>query len=79
VFGTDDVKPRMMLGSCDILVMASDLQSARNVSTVRRQGWRLISNDRCEDVGSRDERDGVKAAPLDIERVEPVEPGMSAD
>jgi hypothetical protein len=32
VFGADNVNPRMMLSSCNILVMASDLQSARNVS-----------------------------------------------
>ena len=37
VFGAYNVKARMMLSSCNILVMASDLQSARNVSIVRRQ------------------------------------------
>jgi hypothetical protein len=59
VSGADNYKPRRMLSSCKILVMASDLQSARNASIVRRQG----SNDRYEDVGSLDERDSAKAAP----------------
>jgi len=31
VSGSDNDKPRTMLGSCKILVMASDLQSARSV------------------------------------------------
>ena len=79
VSGADNDKPIRMLGSRKILILASDLQSACDVSIVCRQGWRLISNDLYEDVGSLHERDGVKAAPLDIERVEPVEPGMSAD
>jgi hypothetical protein len=63
VSGADNDKPKMMLISCRILIMASDLQSARNASIVRRQSWRLISNDRYEDVGSLDERDGVKQFP----------------
>ena len=34
----------------------------------------------CKDnAGSVDELEEVKASPLNIERVEPVEPGMSAD
>jgi hypothetical protein len=66
VSGADNDKPRMMLSSCKILVMASDLQFARNVSLVRREGWRLmfqrsISGE--DNVHSLDELDGVKTAP----------------
>jgi hypothetical protein len=42
VSGADNDKPRTMLSSRKILVMASDLQSARNVSIVRPEAWRLI-------------------------------------
>jgi hypothetical protein len=45
VSGADNDRPRSTLSSRKILIMASDLQSARNVSIVRRQGWGLISND----------------------------------
>jgi hypothetical protein len=38
----DNDKPRRMLSSRKILVMASDLQSARNVSIVRPEAWRLM-------------------------------------
>jgi hypothetical protein len=82
VSGADNDKPGRMLSSRKILVMASDLQSARNVSFVRPEAWRLIfqRSIRGEDnAGLLDELDGVKTAPLDIERVNPVEPGMSAD
>lgn len=82
VSGADKDKPIRMLSSRKILVMASDLQSARNASIVRPEAWRLMFQRSIpgeDNVDSLDELDGVKIAPLDIERVEPVEPGMSAD
>ena len=39
VLGADNDKH--MISSREILVMASDLQSARNVSIVRPEAWRL--------------------------------------
>jgi hypothetical protein len=71
-----------MLSRREILVIASDLQSARNVSTVRPEAQRLRFQRSIrgqDNVDSLDELAGVKTAPLHIERVEPVEPGMSAD
>src|SRR6266576_586554 len=76
VSGANNDKPRRTLSSCKTLSMASDLQSARSVSIVLPQAWRLVFPRFTrgeENVGLLGELDGAKTAcPLDIERVEPV-------
>jgi hypothetical protein len=64
VLGVDNDKH--MLSSREILVRASDLQSARNVSIVRPEAWRLKFQRSIrgqDNVDSLDELDGVEAAP----------------